>query len=440
MNFLEFIRRIAFWFLDFVKGRPIWKHYQDIKYINENLHSQGVRDKLNAELNNLLAHSLKTVPYYSKLNPDSTIADFPVIDKSIFRDNFNLFESASFKSKQNYKVTTSGSTGNPFSIYHDTNKRFRNSADTIYFSSKLGYKVGDRLYYLRLWDKQYGRSKLLSGVQNMIPISVDELDDQNIERFLIQLQRDKSTMHILSYVSALHSICKHLDNKKAEKLNCRIKSIIGVAEGLNDYVKMSVQKYFNTEIVSRYSNSENGILAQQTTGNTYFEINHASYYMEILDLNKDVPAAIGQTGRIVITDLYNFCMPLIRYDTGDVGKFTKINDRYGQRLVLAEIEGRKMDMFTNTKGEYISSHIIHHILQYNAIDQFQFIEEENNEYIIKLKVTDDFDYNEEKSIIAQYKEYFGDNASIRVEYVRDIPLLASGKRKLVINRAVEKLK
>ena len=97
-----------------------------------------------------------------------------------------------------------------------------------------------------------------------------------------------------------------------------------------------------------------------------------------------------------------------------------------------------MDMFTNTQGEYVSSHIIHHVLQYPGIDQFQFIEEENNEYFIKLKITADFDKSREKELIELYKGYFGPNANVFVEYVNEIPLLLSGKRKLVINKTIEK--
>lgn len=93
-------------------------------------------------------------------------------------------------------------------------------------------------------------------------------------------------------------------------------------------------------------------------------------------------------------------------------------------------------MFTNTRGQYISSHIIHHILQFNGIEQFQFIEEENGEYTIKLKVSAKFDRNDENRIREQYLEYFGDDAIIRIIYVDDIPLLPSGKRKLVVNRAI----
>jgi len=126
---------------------------------------------------------------------------------------------------------------------------------------------------------------------------------------------------------------------------------------------------------------------------------------------------------------------MIRYDTGDVGILEK--DSNYSTLTFSKIEGRKMDMFTNTKGEFISSHIIHHVLQFKGIEQFQFIEEKNDEYIIKLKVSEKFDTKSEPKLIQQYQEYFGEDAQVKIEYVKEIPLLPSGKRKLVINNALK---
>lgn len=435
MRALEKLRKILFWSVDYIKGRNIRKHYKDIQSINEDYFSSDSKMKREKHLQNILDHARTTVPFYKNQKSSNSLADFPVIDKALVRENFEEFKSQDFLNKDNHKVTTSGSTGNPFHIFHDRNKRARNTADTIYFAKQAGYEIGSRLYYLRLWDKQYGKSKFLSWVQNISMHSVDELKEEDISKLIHQLQTGSSTKNILAYVSALHSICKYLDNKKAEPLNCKVNSVIGIAEGLNDYVRDRIGKYFNIAVISRYSNSENGIIAQQNLRSKCFEINWASYHVEILDLNQDFPVKPGESGRIVITDLFNYSMPLIRYDTGDVGVLDFDKDK--RQLIFKNIEGRKMDMFTNTKGEYISSHIIHHILQYDEIDQFQFIEEENKKYIIKLKVSSDFDFSTETGLINQYKEYFGTDAMIQIEYVKDIPLLLSGKRKLVINNAIK---
>jgi phenylacetate-CoA ligase len=77
-------------------------------------------------------------------------------------------------------------------------------------------------------------------------------------------------------------------------------------------------------------------------------------------------------------------------------------------------------------------------LQYDGIEQFQFIEELNNEYVIKLKMTRPLGSTEEDELVRIYSEYFGHGAKVTIEYVDHIPLLPSGKRKLVINNAIQK--
>lgn len=439
---LEQLRKIAFWTVDTLKGGGIRRHYFQLKMVMANPDSKEAKEIRNLNLAKILQHAAKTVPFYSNINTSAEglcLQDFPIIDKQLIRENFEDFRSIGYRDKHNHAVLTSGSTGKPFKILHDRNKRDRNTADTLFFAKRAGFELGSKLYYLRLWDKQYQKNRLLSFVQNISTYSVDDLNEQTVGELVKALDSDRGSINILAYSSALDTICKHLDKHYSSKpLHCKMKSVIAMAEALKPDTRDKIQTYFSTRVVSRYSNSENGIFAQQKVDGSGddFEINWASYHIEILDLNEDKPVAMGELGRLVVTDYFNFAMPMVRYDTGDVG-IMDIDPKTGE-LVLSKIDGRKMDMFTNTKGEYISSHIIHHILQFNGIDQFQFVEEENNEYIIKLKVSQNLDERDENELRNLYRDYFGEDAIITIQYVEDIPLLPSGKRKLVINKAIEK--
>lgn len=437
MKVLEFARKVLFWTLDFLKGGRVRNHYKDIECIQSDPNSAEALNRRSEHLARLLEHTVETVPFYKSLmgGQCTRIEHFPIVDKAIIRENYEKFTSGLYRDKHNHQVSTSGSTGNPFKLLQNKGKRERNIADTLFFSKRSGFDLGARLYYLRLWDKQYKKSGWLSKIQNIDMQSVDDINDDSLHKWITRFEKDRSSKNVLAYNSALRSICQYLDKTDSKPLTSKTNSVIAMAEGMDDYVRQGIEKYFKIQPLSRYSNSENGIIGQQFYGSRDFEINDASYYVEILDLNRDIPVKPGESGRIVITDLFNYCMPMIRYDTGDVGRVQK--DKNG-RLVFTVIEGRKMDMFTNTKGEFVSSHIIHHILQFTGIDQFQFIEEDDYNYTIKLKVNDHFDYNDESKVVEKYKTYFGENANIVVEYVQDIPLLLSGKRKLVINNAIKK--
>tara|TARA_R110002051_G_scaffold138268_1_gene211013 strand:- start:13070 stop:14374 length:1305 start_codon:yes stop_codon:yes gene_type:complete len=432
---LENLRRHLFWVLDFFKGGKVNSNYKDVKKINENSTLSQILDSNKDKLDLLLKHIVSTVPFYSSYDINNEkLTSFPVVNKLIIRENFENFKSINFLNSHNHMVTTSGSTGQPFKIYHDLNKRNRNTADTIYFGQKAGFKIGNRLFYLRLWDKQYKKNELLSWFQNIAMYSVDDMDDNRIKKLIDELKNNGKGKGILGYSSALQTLCKYLDRIEHKPIHGKCSSVIAIAETLNEYVKERFNYYFGIEAVSRYSNSENGIIAQQALNSKtgHFKINWASYHIEILDLNKDIPVPLGTLGRIVITDLYNYAMPMVRYDTGDVGIIKNVEGE----LVFTKIDGRKMDMFTNTKGEFLSSHIIHKILQYRNIDQFQFIQEERANYTIKLKLLENFNFEDEEKIIKEYEAYFGDGSSVNVVYVDHIPALKSGKRKLVVNNVL----
>lgn len=427
------LRYHAFWFVDYFKRNNIKRNYNEIKFLNENLNSKEASDILEGYRRNLINHAIETTNFYKK----SKITDFyklPVINKSIIRDNFSDFESELYRRKFKYKVSTSGSTGTPFVTYLNKNKRLRNSADTIYFAEKSGFSVGDRLFYIRLWDDQHKKKSITSWILNIVSHNISDLRDEDIRTLLKKMERVPSRKGLLAYASVYDVICQYIERTKYVPKIKKLTSVIAISERLSDYAKQSMKKHFDVEVLSRYSASETGILAQQMPGSTNFEINWASYFVEILNLDNDEPVENGSIGRIVITDLFNYCVPMLRYDTGDLG-IMKENDN--GRLVLTNVEGRRMDMLYDTKGNMVSSHIIHQVCLFPGIIQYQLIQEGEKEYLFKVNATNKFTKTNQNHLIEKYKGYFGSDANVKIEFVDDIPILSSGKRKKVINKFIK---
>ena len=235
-------------------------------------------------------------------------------------------------------------------------------------------------------------------------------------------------MALIGYASAFEKICKDLDSKSENLITFRPTSIITISEALNSYTRNAIKKHFGIYPISRYSNNENGIIAQQiSSDNPNFKINTSSYLVEMFDLNQDNKIGFGQRGRIVITDLYNYANPLIRYDTGDVGimHLDENNQPY-----FSQVLGRKLDLIYDTKGNLVPEHLSAKLCNYGQFKQFQLVQKKRKEYLINLNTTKKVD---EERMITEYKGYFGDDAKININYVDEIPLLRSGKRQEVVN-------
>ena len=435
MGLLNTFRNKTFWFIDYIKGGSIKSHYREIKFILENYNSAKAVNLRESFLSNLLNHAVSTTPFYKPYQNTVSLTDFPVINKSIVKSNFESFKSLSYiESKDNFKVTSSGSTGTPFKLYQDKNKHYRNFADTIYFAEKAGYKLGTQLIYMRVWTPRNKKSPFLAWMQNIKMQDIFNLNDEALANLIKTLTKNNKK-GIISYASSLETICKYLDKIESDPLDCNLNSIISNAEHLNEYTKKAIQKYFNTPVVSRYSNNENGILSQQNiNGGDEFVINWASYFIEILKFDEDVPVKDGEFGRVIVTDLFNYCMPLIRYDTGDIACIETNSDNIP---VFKSVEGRKLDLVYNTSGEIISSLIIGSLMtKYSDLDQFQFIQVGKKDYVFKLTTKQKFD--EESQLKNEFKEYLGKDSNITIEYIEEIPLLTSGKRRLVVNDYIKR--
>ncbi len=424
------IRNYFFWFIDFLKGGIVKKHFNDIKIQYHNYQLEEIEIKRVRILQNLLKHTIKNVSFYKNIVGNIEISSFPIINKNIIKDSLNDFLADNFKNKKLYSTTTSGSTGTPFTVYRDLNKIKRHQAENIFFQEIAGYSLGSKLYYLRVWNEVNKKSFISRFIHNIEAIEISNLSDTNIKKFIEDIGNENSKSSILSFASSLEIIARYIDKHNLKVESNNIKAIITMSEPITEQARTILEKFFNCSVISRYSNMENGFIAQQEAGKNYYTINHASFYIEIFDIEKDDLVEIGTLGRIVITDLFNYAMPLIRYDTGDLGRIIvdKENIPY-----LSDIEGRRVDFITNTKGQILSPHSITNTMwKFSDVLQFQFIQLNKKEYKIKINIDSD-KYKKEEILILDLKEYLGQDASIEVEIVHEIPLLSSGKRKKIVN-------
>jgi len=429
INMLEHIRRIAFWTFDYLKGTPIRKNYKEIKYILENPKSAKTKEIRDARLSNLLTHSTNTCNFYKKYKGYKSLNEFPVINKNVVLDNYEDFKSSKFNTNKLHKASSSGSTGIPFSIFHNETKKNRNTADTIYFAKAAGYNVGEKLIYLKLWGNNHAESKLKLFLKNIMTHDIMNSSDHDIASLISKIKKIKSSKAILGYPSFFNQLCNYLDINNVNSKGLYVKSIISFAESLNDYEREKMELYFNSKVYERYSNRENGILAQQTINyNQKYKLNWASYFFEILEIDSNTHVKSGKLGRIVITDLFNHAMPLIRYDTGDMAIYEEEKDSMPS---LSKIFGRRADLIYGTNGEIISPFIFYRVLSYSKAKQFQFIQTNKTEY--KFVLNGKKEDTNENEVVNYFKKYLGNDSTISFNYVSEIPVLSSGKRKEVRN-------
>lgn len=380
-------------------------------------------------LRRLLDHAASNTVAYRHIPRGARLSEYPVTDKSFIRESTDELIASDFKKRSLSEVSTGGSTGTPLVVFQDKEKQFWRSVEAIYFGEIAGYRLGMLVAYLKVWSGRNRKSRLEHFLRNTIPVDVVKLDRARTVSFLEELRRSRRSA-IVSYASALDQVVRHVDTMPSDTVPT-VQAIIAQSETLKEGTREGLRRHLGASTVSRYGLEEVGIVAQQPVGSLEYDINRSGAYVEILDTRSDRPAPRGGLGRIVVTDLRNLAMPIIRYDTGDMGEFATTPCGKIDRWRLRVVEGRKLDQLYDVEGNHVSSLILYKSFwKHPTIRQYQIVQVGQGEYLLRLNVTHEF--VGELDLVEDCKYYLGKNATISVQYVDEVPELRSGKRRQVI--------
>jgi phenylacetate-CoA ligase len=141
-------------------------------------------------------------------------------------------------------------------------------------------------------------------------------------------------------------------------------------------------------------------------------------------------------GKILATSLFNYAMPFIRYDTGDLGVLSSEKCPCGRPFpLLKELHGRSVDVFITPEGNRVHGWFFLYIFWEfdRGIVQYQVVQETVKTIVIYLIVDDEFDDSQLDQIREIIKEK-SRNWSIEYRFVDEIPSTKSGKHKFIISK------
>ena len=425
------IRAIGFWIVDILTGCKVLKAYQNLKKIDSlDCESDEFKEYTEKKIFDILKHASKSTEFY--LNKGLNLEEFSIINKVIIKEN-NII-SKQYKGKKVFEMSTSGSTGTPFTCYQDLVKKRNVNAEIIFYAEKVNYSIGNKLVFYRAMSKKIkkSKSKLKYYIQNEKIVDINDLSGGKIKKIFDNLENENGAI-TLAYASTYDAFKDYIiKNKTTLNQNINLRGMISSAEMLYDKTRIIMEETFNCKCVSRYSNQENGIIGQDDDKNNIFYINDANYLVEIFDMKEDKLLKLGEIGRIVVTDYHNKAMPMIRYDTGDIGSIEIIKKNNKNKRVISNFSGRRIDMIYDINNNKVSPYSITNMMwEFQEIRQYQFIQKNKGDYEIKLNVLKNFDKNQE--LITGFKDLLGKEIKIEIKIVKEIPVLSSGKRKYIIN-------
>ena len=412
--------RNDFWKSDIERGGMIFNQHEEIKRV--------LRDKdiawVKRRVSDIKRHAIEQTKFYK----DYKVTDeFPVVNKTILIENHDLCRAKSGYLTPIHISSTSGSTGTPFSVEQDFKKRNRTIADLKVFGELCDYPSHERMVFFRVINAKLHRTQEQEERENIFYIDSSDLGDEHLEKMKNVLLEKKPRI-VFSYASTLVELAKYIERTGIPQDGFSMKSVLTAGEGISDKDRKLLERVFSSVVYRRYSDMELGILGQDGGNGSSYILNWGSYYFETLKLDSDEPAEQGEAGRIVITDLFNYAFPMIRYDTGDLGVLDNSNPN--ELPKLKEIYGRVRDCIYATDGRLISPAKVS-VMMWGSeeIKQWQFIQETKEKYTLKLNCEKKINL---KEYISKFKELLGEEAEISIQFVSEIPVTSSNKRRAVI--------
>jgi phenylacetate-CoA ligase len=394
----------------------------------------------------LVTHAVDTCPYYREsfrraglspadLRSPEDIRWVPTLSKQEIQAHRDEMISSRYRREDLIEDMTGGSTGSPMRFYYDRERRETRAAAVLRHDRWSGWNIGERRALL--WGAQRDLPRGLKArlrtrlINRTLALDASALDDAAMAQFAAKLKRYQPKV-LVAYANTLALFARYV---QAEKITgIKPQGIITSAEVLTRENRELIEKTFGCRVFDRYGCREFGVIASECSVHENMHISADNLLVETVAA--DGPCH-GTEGEIVITDLRNLAMPMIRYQIKDVGRILPGACRCSRGLPLMELSGgRVTDFLTATDGRKVSGVVLatYVITRIPGIEQVQFVQSEPGAVTLNLvKGPDWSEHSTLTPLIAKAREYLGPDMRFDVSFRDRIPQEKSGKYRFAVS-------
>lgn len=232
--------------------------------------------------------------------------------------------------------------------------------------------------------------------------------------------------YLLTYPSNLKALAEFfLENNL--RLN-RLKEVRALGETLGSNVRSLCRKVWDVQLVDMYTAQEVGYIALQCPKNeNIYHIQAESLFVEVID-DEGNACKPGETGRVLVTSLHNFAMPLIRYEIGDYAETGRLCSCGRTLPVLNRIMGRRRNMLLLPDGKKSwPSFGMSMWVDTLPVKQFQFVQKSLDRIEARLVTGRRFSKEEERHFANILQKNLGHPFKINIVYLDTISRSKGGK-------------
>jgi len=411
-------------------------------------------DKINTiqfvNLKRLLTHCYKNVPFYrqrfdsvgfnpGKFSDPGDIKRIPYLTKTDIQSNLQQLIAQNYDVNELVPDASGGSTGKPTNYYKDIYRHQIRRADQLRHDRWSGWDIGEK--YATLWGAQREfenktslKAKILDRyVHRVYGFNAFDISEEKVLNYLDELKHIRPTM-ILAYANVAFLFAEIIHKHAVDLSALRLKGLISAAETLSSDKRKIIESAFSCNVFNRYGSREVGLIASECEARDGLHINSENVFVEIQNEFED--ALTGEMGEVIVTDLWNYGMPFIRYQLGDVAVQSNRTCKCGRGLrMLQEVTGRVSDFIVDADGGLVHGEYFTHLFYgIEGIEQFQLIQESLDKITLKILPNRDFESSSLVPIIAKIKLCIGNDVQVEVVMCDKSLIEASGKYRFTVSK------
>ena len=427
------------------RGRALW--LRDLRATRERLDrsewlpAEELERWQRRQLARLLAHARAHVPYYAEM-----LASFPAAAGEVDADAWRALPSLAkatlrregerLKSRaqhgRQFDRWTSGSTGEPTHLIKDTRYLLVFIAIRLRFLRSLGTDFRGKLLEIRARDatstlEAPKRSPhweapwpMLFPTGEWVRASV--LVDAAIQAEMIEREQPRYLVLNPSYLRLLLR-----QWRKSGRRVASLRYIRTQGEQLDPALRQECREVLGVPLYDVYGATEADYIALQCPAHDHYHVQSELNLVEVLTQDGR-PCRAGETGRVVVTPLHSFSMPLLRYETGDYAEVGAPCPCGRGLPVLTRILGKERALLVLPTGQQrvaITGGAVFSKME--VVRQFQVAQTGPAEVEARVVAARPLDESERARIVQGLGEQLGPQFSVRIKLVDSIPHTRGGK-------------
>ncbi|TKB23957.1 phenylacetate--CoA ligase family protein [Desulfopila sp. IMCC35006] len=403
-----------------------WKALEISQYLSETT----LREIQWQRLGEIVRFSFEQNDFYRKrfrqagLTPEdirspSDLRRLPVLTKSELRNNMSELISRGYHLEKLQQSKTGGSTGKSLELYFTEECSELRNACSRRHDRWTGWEPGEPV--AAIWGNPHYPATVKEKLKQWMLSPVIYLDTMSVNEkavlsFIEEWHKVRPTL-IMGHAHSIFLLSQYLRDMSIKDL--RPKGILSTSMMLIPSERRTIEEVFGLKVTDRYGCEEVSLIACECEKHEGMHLNIEHLFIEFIK-DDGMPAASGEPGILVVTDLMNRAMPLIRYQVEDVGIPTDRKCSCGRGLPLMEsITGRVADFLLKKDGTRVAgvSLIENTLTKLPGIVQMQIIQDSLELVTLNLVVDTHFNTLYEDKLVNYFEALFEHYAHIQINYV-----------------------